>query len=61
MSDPSTSDPSLSEPESDRTAAARPHDHELEVLEADEDVPPRPEEEAADRTEGKATPPGKGG
>lgn len=25
-----------------------PHDHELEVLEDDETVPPRPEEEVAD-------------
>ncbi len=37
------------------------HDHELEVLEDDENIPPRPEEEAADAAEGRSTPPGKGG
>lgn len=35
-------------------------DHELEVLEADETVPPRPEEAVADAVEGKDTPPDKG-
>ncbi|MDQ1725898.1 MAG: hypothetical protein QOG52_2926 [Frankiaceae bacterium] len=29
-------------------------DHELEVLEADQDVPPRPEEEIADSAPGAA-------
>lgn len=43
------------------SAPQPPHDHELEILETDEDVPPRPEEAAADLSEGKATPPGKGG
>ncbi|MDQ1679428.1 MAG: hypothetical protein QOI42_287 [Frankiaceae bacterium] len=46
-------------------AATRPrgeaaHDHELELLETDETVPPRPEEMAADVADGKHTPPGKG-
>ncbi|MCU1678672.1 MAG: hypothetical protein JWM93_3430 [Frankiales bacterium] len=37
-----------------------PHDHELEVLEADENVPPRPEEAIADAADDKVTPPEKG-
>lgn len=37
------------------------HDHELEVLEADETIPPRPEEEIADAADDKLTPPDKGG
>lgn len=37
------------------------HDHELEELEDDSTVPPRPEEAAADAADGKATPPAKGG
>jgi glutamate/tyrosine decarboxylase-like PLP-dependent enzyme len=46
----------------DEAAGDEPaHDHELEVLEADETVPPRPEEAAADAAEGKHTPPPKGG
>lgn len=36
------------------------HDHELEVLEADETVPPRPEEAVADAVADKVTPPEKG-
>jgi hypothetical protein len=40
---------------------AQQADHELEVLEADEDVPPRPEEAAADLADDKATQPTKGG
>ncbi|WP_269204161.1 hypothetical protein [Motilibacter rhizosphaerae] len=36
------------------------HDHELEVLESDETVPPRPEEAAADAADSKVTPPEKG-
>ena len=36
------------------------HDHELSLLETDENVPPRPEEAAADAVEGKSTPPLKG-
>jgi hypothetical protein len=54
-------DPTPSE-RSDATGSGEPrHNHEFEVLEADEDVPPRPEEAAADLTEGKTTPPTKGG
>ncbi|RKS75421.1 hypothetical protein CLV35_1887 [Motilibacter peucedani] len=36
------------------------HDHELEELESDASVPPRPEELVADAADEKATPPQKG-
>jgi hypothetical protein len=34
------------------------HDHELEVLEDDQTVPPRPEEQVADARDGDPGPPG---
>jgi hypothetical protein len=35
------------------------HDHELEVLEDDQTVPPRPEEQIADARDDDAGPPGR--